>query len=63
MTETGFSASPQYKAARWRVVDMNSLGSVRKREGKNASKQLTVSNMQAILKRLKICVYTNCYKA
>lgn len=63
MTETGFSVSPQYKAARWRVVDMHSLGSVRKREGKNASKQLTVSIIQAILKRLKICVYTNCCKA
>lgn len=50
----GFLVSPVMQAARGRVVDMKTLGSLKNREDSVLSRQLTVSITQAILKRLKI---------
>lgn len=50
----GFTVSPVMQATRGRVVDMKTLDSVRNREVRVLSRQLTVSITQAILKRVKI---------
>lgn len=59
-----YSVSPLIQAAgTGGVVDMESLGSMRKREARVLSRQLTISITQTILERLKIFINTSCYKA